>query len=92
MATFDRLIAANVRAPYFLVAALLPNMAVRGSGSIINIASMLARSAWPAAPPRPPLRQCPCPGRPIFGMQDAILVDPPFTRTQIQRVADWSRR
>ena len=28
----------------------------------------------------------------IFGAQDAILVDPPFTRTQIQRVADWSRR
>jgi NAD(P)-dependent dehydrogenase (short-subunit alcohol dehydrogenase family) len=40
VATFDRLFAANVRAPYFLVAALGPKMAVRGSGSIINIASM----------------------------------------------------
>jgi NAD(P)-dependent dehydrogenase (short-subunit alcohol dehydrogenase family) len=40
VATFDRLFAANVRAPYFLVAALAPNMAARGSGSIINIASM----------------------------------------------------
>ena len=40
MATFDRLFAANVRAPYFLVAALAPKMAARGSGSIINIASM----------------------------------------------------
>jgi NAD(P)-dependent dehydrogenase (short-subunit alcohol dehydrogenase family) len=39
-ATFDRLFAANVRAPYFLVAALAPKMAARGSGSIINIASM----------------------------------------------------
>jgi NAD(P)-dependent dehydrogenase (short-subunit alcohol dehydrogenase family) len=40
MATFDRMFAANVRAPYFLVAALAPKMAARGSGSIINIASM----------------------------------------------------
>jgi NAD(P)-dependent dehydrogenase (short-subunit alcohol dehydrogenase family) len=40
VATFDRLFAANVRAPYFLVAALAPKMADRGSGSIINIASM----------------------------------------------------
>jgi NAD(P)-dependent dehydrogenase (short-subunit alcohol dehydrogenase family) len=39
-ATFDRLFAANVRAPYFLVAALAPAMVARGSGSIINIASM----------------------------------------------------
>jgi NAD(P)-dependent dehydrogenase (short-subunit alcohol dehydrogenase family) len=38
--TFDRLFAANVRAPYFLVAALAPKMAARGSGSIINMASM----------------------------------------------------
>jgi NAD(P)-dependent dehydrogenase (short-subunit alcohol dehydrogenase family) len=40
MATFDRLFAANVRAPYFLVAALAPKMAARGSGSIINLGSM----------------------------------------------------
>jgi NAD(P)-dependent dehydrogenase (short-subunit alcohol dehydrogenase family) len=38
--TFDRLFAANVRAPYFLVAALAPKMAAKGSGSIINIGSM----------------------------------------------------
>jgi NAD(P)-dependent dehydrogenase (short-subunit alcohol dehydrogenase family) len=31
---FDRLFAANVRAPYFLVAALAPKMAARASGSI----------------------------------------------------------
>jgi NAD(P)-dependent dehydrogenase (short-subunit alcohol dehydrogenase family) len=37
--TFDRLFAANVRAPYFLVAALAPKMAAQGSGSIINIGS-----------------------------------------------------
>ena len=40
MAMFDRLFAANVRAPYFLVAALAPRMAARGSGSIINMSSM----------------------------------------------------
>jgi NAD(P)-dependent dehydrogenase (short-subunit alcohol dehydrogenase family) len=40
VATFDRLFAANVRAPYFLVGALAPKMAARGSGSIVNIASM----------------------------------------------------
>jgi NAD(P)-dependent dehydrogenase (short-subunit alcohol dehydrogenase family) len=40
VATFDRLFAANVRAPYFLVAALAPKMAARGSGSIINMSSM----------------------------------------------------
>lgn len=39
-ATFDRLFTANVRAPYFLVAALAPLMADRGSGSIINVGSM----------------------------------------------------
>ena len=40
VATFDRLFAANVRAPYFLVAALAPQMAARNGGSIVNIASM----------------------------------------------------
>jgi NAD(P)-dependent dehydrogenase (short-subunit alcohol dehydrogenase family) len=40
VATFDRLFAANVRAPYSLVAALAPKMTARDSGSIINIASM----------------------------------------------------
>jgi NAD(P)-dependent dehydrogenase (short-subunit alcohol dehydrogenase family) len=39
-ATFDRLFAANVRAPYFLVSALAPGMAARGGGSIVSIASM----------------------------------------------------
>jgi NAD(P)-dependent dehydrogenase (short-subunit alcohol dehydrogenase family) len=40
VATFDRLFAANVRAGYFLVAALAPEMAARGSGSIISLGSM----------------------------------------------------
>jgi NAD(P)-dependent dehydrogenase (short-subunit alcohol dehydrogenase family) len=37
---FDALFAANVRAPYYLVAAFAPGMAARGHGSIINIGSM----------------------------------------------------
>jgi NAD(P)-dependent dehydrogenase (short-subunit alcohol dehydrogenase family) len=40
VATFDALFASNVRAAYFLVAALAPRMAERGSGSIINLGSM----------------------------------------------------
>jgi len=40
VATFDRLFAANVRAAYFLVAALAPKMAARGNGSIISLGSM----------------------------------------------------
>jgi NAD(P)-dependent dehydrogenase (short-subunit alcohol dehydrogenase family) len=40
---FDALFAGDVRAPYFLVAALAPAMAERGSGSIINVSSMAAR-------------------------------------------------
>src|SRR2546421_749348 len=40
---FDALFASNVRAPYFLVAAFAPGMAARGSGSIINISSMVGR-------------------------------------------------
>ena len=40
---FDALFASDVRAPYFLVAALAPQMAERGRGSIINVSSMAAR-------------------------------------------------
>ena len=47
VATFDRLFAANVRAPYFLVAALAPKMAARGSGSIINIGSQAGHVGMP---------------------------------------------
>jgi NAD(P)-dependent dehydrogenase (short-subunit alcohol dehydrogenase family) len=47
VATFDRLFAANVRAPYFLVAALAPQMAARGGGSIVNIGSMAGHVGMP---------------------------------------------
>jgi NAD(P)-dependent dehydrogenase (short-subunit alcohol dehydrogenase family) len=38
--TYDQLFDANVRSAYFLVAALAPKMAARGSGTIINVGSM----------------------------------------------------
>jgi NAD(P)-dependent dehydrogenase (short-subunit alcohol dehydrogenase family) len=40
VAIFDRLFAVNVRSAYFLVAALAPKMAARGSGSIISLGSV----------------------------------------------------
>jgi glyoxylase-like metal-dependent hydrolase (beta-lactamase superfamily II) len=36
-----------------------------------------------------PLAWSPLSSTLIFGTQDALLVDPPFTRTQIQAVGDW---
>jgi NAD(P)-dependent dehydrogenase (short-subunit alcohol dehydrogenase family) len=39
-ATFDQMFSANVRSAYYLVAAIAPGMAKRGSGSIINLGSM----------------------------------------------------
>jgi NAD(P)-dependent dehydrogenase (short-subunit alcohol dehydrogenase family) len=47
VATFDRLFIANVRAPFFLVAALAPKMAARGGGSIVNIGSMAGQVGMP---------------------------------------------
>ena len=40
LAAFDRMFASNVRAPFFLVAALAPGMAARGRGSIVSLSSM----------------------------------------------------
>ena len=39
-AAFDKMFASNVRAPFFLVAALAPGMAARGHGSIVSVSSM----------------------------------------------------
>jgi NAD(P)-dependent dehydrogenase (short-subunit alcohol dehydrogenase family) len=47
IATFDDMFAANVRAPFYLVAAFAPGMAARGKGSIINISSMAGRLGLP---------------------------------------------
>jgi NAD(P)-dependent dehydrogenase (short-subunit alcohol dehydrogenase family) len=39
---FDAVYSLNVKAPYFLVAALAPAMATRGAGSIVNVSTMVA--------------------------------------------------
>jgi NAD(P)-dependent dehydrogenase (short-subunit alcohol dehydrogenase family) len=41
-ADFDSVYAVNVKAPFFLVSALAPEMAKRGKGAIVNIATMVA--------------------------------------------------
>jgi NAD(P)-dependent dehydrogenase (short-subunit alcohol dehydrogenase family) len=41
-ATVDAAYAVNVKAPWFLVAALAPAMAERGSGAIVNVTTMVA--------------------------------------------------
>jgi NAD(P)-dependent dehydrogenase (short-subunit alcohol dehydrogenase family) len=47
VATFDQLFIANVRPAYFLTAALAPQMAARGNGSIINVGSMAGEVGMP---------------------------------------------
>jgi NAD(P)-dependent dehydrogenase (short-subunit alcohol dehydrogenase family) len=42
-ATFDTIYTLNVKAPYFLVAALAPAMAERGAGAIVNVSTMVAQ-------------------------------------------------
>jgi NAD(P)-dependent dehydrogenase (short-subunit alcohol dehydrogenase family) len=46
-ATFDRVYAVNVKAPFFLTAAIAPVMADRGDGVIINLGSWIARLGIP---------------------------------------------
>jgi NAD(P)-dependent dehydrogenase (short-subunit alcohol dehydrogenase family) len=45
--TFDQVYAVNVKAPYFLTAAVAPAMARDGGGSIINLGSWIARLGIP---------------------------------------------
>ena len=45
----DAVLATNIRAPHVLVAALAPAMAERGSGSVVNIGSWMARVGLPFA-------------------------------------------
>ncbi len=40
VSAFDKMFASNVRAPFFLVAAIAPGMAARGHGSIVSVSSM----------------------------------------------------
>ena len=45
--TFDKVYAINVKAPYFLTAAIAPAMADAGHGAIINLGSWIVRLAVP---------------------------------------------
>ncbi|MBY8880031.1 SDR family NAD(P)-dependent oxidoreductase [Actinacidiphila acidipaludis] len=45
--TFDRVYAVNVKAPFFLTAAVAPAMAEAGSGAIVNLGSWIARLGIP---------------------------------------------
>jgi NAD(P)-dependent dehydrogenase (short-subunit alcohol dehydrogenase family) len=46
-ASFDEVYAVNVKAPFFLTAAIAPAMAERGDGAIINLGSWIARLGIP---------------------------------------------
>ena len=48
-ATFDRVFAVNVKAPFFLTAAIAPTMVEQGGGAIINLGSWIARLGIPVA-------------------------------------------
>lgn len=45
--TFDRIYAVNVKAPFFLTAALAPAMIEAGGGAVVNLGSWIARLAVP---------------------------------------------
>lgn len=47
VAEFDRQFAINTRAPFLLVAALVPGMATRGHGSVVTVSSSAASSPAP---------------------------------------------
>ena len=47
-ATFDRVFAVNVKAPFFLTAAVIPGMVEAGGGAIINLGSWITRLGIPA--------------------------------------------
>jgi len=44
---FERALATNVRAPYFLTAALVPRMLAKGRGAVVNVSSMAAEIGIP---------------------------------------------
>jgi NAD(P)-dependent dehydrogenase (short-subunit alcohol dehydrogenase family) len=48
-AVFDDMMTTNLKAPFFLTAALAPGMAERGKGKILNITTMAAYFGMPAA-------------------------------------------
>ncbi|MEW1862409.1 SDR family oxidoreductase [Streptomyces sp. NPDC088194] len=49
VASFDAMFQVNVRALYFLTAAIAPRMAERGEGSVVNISTMAATVSLPGS-------------------------------------------
>ena len=47
--SFEAMFDVNVRAPYFLTAALAPKMAGRGGGAIVNVSTMVAELGMPGS-------------------------------------------
>ncbi|MEC3998771.1 SDR family oxidoreductase [Actinacidiphila sp. DG2A-62] len=47
--SYDEMFQVNVRALYFLTAALVPGMAARGDGSVVNVSTMVAEIGMPGA-------------------------------------------
>lgn len=47
LATFEELFDTNVRGPFFLTAALVPQMVARGSGSVVNVSSIAGLQGLP---------------------------------------------
>jgi NAD(P)-dependent dehydrogenase (short-subunit alcohol dehydrogenase family) len=48
-ASYEAMFDVNVRAPYFLTAALAPGMAGRGGGAIVNVSTMVAELGMPGS-------------------------------------------
>jgi NAD(P)-dependent dehydrogenase (short-subunit alcohol dehydrogenase family) len=48
-ATYDRVMGVNLKAPFFLTAALVPAMVAAGGGVVINLASWIGKLAIPGA-------------------------------------------
>jgi len=48
-ASYEAMFDVNVRAPYFLTAALAPQMAGRGGGAIVNVSTMVAELGMPGS-------------------------------------------
>jgi NADP-dependent 3-hydroxy acid dehydrogenase YdfG len=46
-ASFDRILAVNLRAPFLLIRGFLPGMLARGSGDLVTIGSVAGRHAFP---------------------------------------------
>ncbi|GHJ43550.1 dehydrogenase [Catellatospora sp. TT07R-123] len=46
---FDQMYAVNVKAPFFLTAAIAPRMAERGGGAVVNLGSWIARLGIPVS-------------------------------------------